>query len=165
MRSLRKSFLFLLLLAGLPLPAQVVSGGMPTIEGDTFSRLEDSFSRALVAQDRALLEPFLAADFELRTARSGGELTLRGEWLEAATSTYKVRSYRIRGLTVRTFGPTAVVSFFYSQQATFSGHDLSGEFFLVDIWQKTGDRWRIAARYSAGPGVAPPPPPNVKTKE
>src|SRR5436309_4525739 len=49
--------------------------------------------------------------------------------------------------------------------ATFQGKDISGDFFIVDIWQKAGSDWKIAARYSSGPGVTPKPPANPRTKE
>lgn len=154
------------LLAISPLFGQeVASSGMPTLETALFSKLEKRLGDAVVAHDRSALESLLATDFELRTARSGGELTLRDEWLEAATTTYRIRSYRITRLTVRQSGETAVVSFFYEQQASLQGEDISGEFFIVDVWQRTGTDWKTAARYSAGPGVTPTPPANPKTKE
>jgi Domain of unknown function (DUF4440) len=124
---------------------------MPTIETDAFTRLEKRVMDAVVAQDRPALEAILAPDFELRTARTGGEITLRDEWLQAATSTYKIRSFAVNRLTVRVLGTYAVVNFVYEQQANFSGRDLSGNFFIVDLWQKTGGEWKLAARYSAGP--------------
>jgi hypothetical protein len=63
------------------------------------------------------------------------------------------------------FGETAVVSFFCAQQASFQGKDISGDSFIVDIWQKTGNDWKIAARFFSGPGVTPKPAANSKTKE
>jgi len=138
---------------------------MPTLETAQFSMLEKRLGDAIVAHDRSALESLLAPDFELRTARGSGALALRDKWLDAATSTYKVRSYDVRGLAVRTFAQTAIVSFLYSQKASFSGKDLSGDFFIVDVWQKTGNDWKIAARYSAGPGVTSRVPRNLKTKE
>jgi len=136
---------------------------MPTIEVDFFTRLERRLTDAVVAQDRSVLDSLLASDFELRTARAGGELTLRGEWLQAAISTYKIHSFQISRLTARPVGNSTVVNFFYEQQATFAGKDISGDFFLVDIWQKTGNDWKLLARYSAGPGVTSKM--NSKTKE
>ena len=106
----------------------------------------------------------LAPDFELRTAPTGGDITLRDEFLEAATSTYKIRSFAINRLTVRVLGNYAVVNFFYEQQANFSGQDLSGNFFIVDLWQNTGD-WKLVARYSAGPGIGRQEARNPKTKQ
>jgi len=139
--------------------------GMPTIEADSFTRLEKRLMDAVVAQDRSAIEPMVAQDFELRTSRSGGELTLRDEWLQAATTTYKVRSFRISRLTVRSIGSHAVVNFFCEQQADFAGEDLSGNFFIVDLWQKTDKGWKLNARYSAGPGVAPKVDSNPESKE
>ena len=120
---------------------------------------------AVVAQNRPALESMLVQDFELRTARSGGELTLRNEWLQAATTTYKVHSFRISRLTVRSIDSHAVVNFFYEQHANFAGKDLTGDFFIIDVWQKTGNDWKLAARYSAGPGVGPNRELSPKTKE
>lgn len=139
--------------------------GMPTIEADSFTHLENSLMDAIVARNGSALEQILAEDFELRTARSGGELTLRDEWLQAATTTYKIRSFRISRLTVRSIGAHAVVNFFCEQQAAFGGEDVSGMFFIVDLWQQTGRGWELSARYSAGPGVTPKLNSHPKIKE
>ncbi len=157
--------LFFLLTSSPLFGQEVASSGMPTLETASFSKLEKRLEDAVLAHDRSALESLLANEFELRTARSGGELTLRDEWLEAATTTYRLRSYRITHLTVRQFGETAVVSFFYEQRASFQGKDISGDFFIVDVWQETGNDWKIAARYCAGPDVTPNPAANPKTKE
>lgn len=139
--------------------------GMPTIEADSFTHLENSLMDAIVARNGSALEQILAEGFELRTARSGGELTLRDEWLQAATTTYKVHSFRVSRLTVRSIGTYAIVNFFCDQKAEFAGKDLSGNFFVVDLWQKTRNGWTLSARYSAGPGVEPDGDSNPKTKE
>ena len=144
---------------------QTVESGMPTIEADSFTRLERRLMDAVVARDRLALESILAQDFELRTARSGGELTVRDDWLQAATTNYKIRSFRISRLTVRSMGSHALVNFFYAQDATIDGKDFSGDFFIVDLWQKTDKGWQLNARYSAGPGVGPKAESNPKTKE
>ena len=154
------------LLTILPLFGQeVASSGMPTLENAFFSKLENRLVDAVITHDRIALEALLGNDFELRTSRSDGDLTLRDEWLEAATTTYRIRSYRIRRLAARQFGEIAVVSFFYEQKASFQGKDISGDFFIVDVWQKMGNDWKIAARYSGGPGLTSKPPANPKTKE
>jgi hypothetical protein len=163
-KSLFAGLLFLLTI----LPAfcqQVPNSGMPTLETAFFSKLEKRLGDAVVAHDRAALESLLGNDFELRTTRTGGELTLRDDWLEAATTTYRIRSYGINRLTVRQFGEAAVVSFFCEQQATFQGKDIIGDFFIVDVWQRAGSDWKIAARYSSGPGIIPKSLANPKTKE
>ena len=144
---------------------QTAASGMPTIEADFFTRLEKRLMDAVVARDRPALDSFLAQEFELRTSHGGGELTLRGEWIQAATTKYRVRSYRITGLTVREVGSAAIVNFFCEQQATFAGKDLSGKFFLVDVWQKTENDWKLLTRYAAGPEVNRRANSNPKTRE
>lgn len=156
--------LFFVLLAPQCLSAQASVSGMPTIEVDFFTRLEKRLMDAVAAQDRPALDSLLAQDFELRTSQSGGELTLRDDWLESATTKYKVPSCRITGLTVRQIGSTAIVNFFCEQQANFTRKDLSGRFFVVDIWQKPGNDWKLLNRYSAGPEVNRPNS-NPKTKD
>lgn len=143
---------------------EVASSGMPTLETAFFSQLEKRLDDAVVTHDRSALESLLGNDFELRTAR-GGELTLHDEWLETSTTTHRIRSYRITRLTVRQFGETAVVSFFCEQQASLRGKDVSGDFFIVDVWQKTRNDWKIAARFSSGPGITSKPAANSRTKE
>ena len=157
--------LFFLLAISPSFGQEVASSGMPTLETAFFSKLEKRLGDAVVAHDRVAIESLLANEFELRTTRSGGELMLRDEWIEAAATTYRIRSYRITRLAPRQFGETAVVSFFYEQQATFKGKDISGDFFIVDVWQKTGSDWKIVARYSSGPGDIPKASANPRTKE
>ena len=163
-----KCFLIPFLVLFLPLQmvsAQETTGsGMPTIEVDSFTRLENRLMKAFADQDRSTLDALLTADFELRTARSRGEITDRAEWLQAATSKYKIRSFHISRLTVRLLGNSAIVNFFYKQEASFGRDDLSGDFFIVDLWQKSND-WKLAARYSVGPRVIPKAAVNPKTKE
>ena len=159
------SLVSLMFLFQIALAQETAESGMPTIEVDAFTRLEKRLMDAVVAQDRSTLGSLLAPDFELRNAHTGGEVTIRDEWLQAATSTYKIRSFKISRLTVLSMGNSAVVNFFYEQQAAFAGQDISGDFFLVDIWRKTGTDWKLLARYSAGPAVGWKPASNPKTKE
>jgi len=158
------AFFFLLTISRL-FAQDVATSGMPTLETAFFAKLEKQLGNAVVAHDRVALESLLANDFELRTARSDGEVTLRDDWLNAAISTYKIRSFEISRLTVRPIGNSAVINFFYQQHAALARQDVSGDFFLVDIWQKAGNDWKLVARYSAGPGVTSKPASNPKTKE
>jgi len=165
MKPLLLSILSLIMAMPVLLAQETVKSGMPTIEVDSFTRLENRLMNAVVVRDRLALDGMLAPDFELRTSRSGGEITLRDEWIQAATATYKVRSFRISRLTVRPLGKNAVVNFFCEQRATASEQHLNGNFFIVDLWQKVGTGWKLSARYSAGPSVSPNEASNTKTKE
>lgn len=125
-----------------------------------FKALEEAWSNALKAQDRATLDRFLSADYTLTVAIEGRLIQVdRESWLTNATSTYVVHEFEFQELVVREYGDTAVVSSRYTQEATVNGRDLSDEFFLTDIWIRSGDTWKVSARYSSRPeslGSAPP---------
>jgi hypothetical protein len=44
-------------------------------------------------------------------------------------------------------GNAVVVKFDRLQEAASKGHADSGEFFVVDLWKKDGDTWKLASRY------------------
>jgi hypothetical protein len=52
-------------------------------------------------------------------------------------------------MSVADLGDAAVVKFDRVQQATSQGKNESGEFFVVDVWKKSGDSWKLANRYVA----------------
>ena len=87
MKPLLLSILGLIISSPVLLAQETAKSGMPTIEVDSFTRLENRLMNAVVGRDRLALDGMLAPDFELRTSRSGGEITLRDEWIQAATAT------------------------------------------------------------------------------
>ncbi len=50
-------------------------------------------------------------------------------------------------MSVIDLGNAAVVKFDRIQEATFKGKPDGGEFFVVDVWKKNGDTWKLASRY------------------
>jgi ketosteroid isomerase-like protein len=117
-----------------------------------FKALEEEWSNAIKAQDRAKLEEFLRPEYTLTVARAGQLAhTDRASWLQNATTVYVLHEFRFDELMVREYGHVAVVSSRYFQKATVAGRDRSGDAFLTDIWVKTGDRWQVSARYSSRP--------------
>ena len=49
-------------------------------------------------------------------------------------------------------GNAAVVKFERRQDATNKGKAESGEFFVVDVWKKDGDAWKLANRFVSKTG-------------
>jgi hypothetical protein len=65
------------------------------------------------------------------------------------TSEYKIESFEERYHAARKLtNNLAAVSLLLTQKATFAGRDRTGDFYVVDIWEKNGDNWQIIARYS-----------------
>ena len=62
---------------------------------------------------------------------------------------YKIESFNEHYYAARKLTDNlAVVSLLLTQKATRDGGDRSGDFYLVDVWKKTGDNWQLIARYS-----------------
>ncbi len=113
-----------------------------------FTALEKQCLAAVQKKDQAGLTSLLAGDFTIESPNSD---PIAGEdWVpQVMAANYKLKSFIIRQMSVADLGDAAVVKFDRIQQATFKGKDASGEFFVVDLWRKDGDTWKIANRYVA----------------
>ena len=128
--------------------ANMAFGAEPTAV-EKFRALEEVWSNAIKAQDKAKLEELLRPEYTL-TVPSAGQvgLTDRATWLKNAVTTYVIHDFQFHELEVREYGDTAVVSSRYTQKATINGRYRSSESFLIDVWVKTGDKWQVSARFS-----------------
>ncbi len=114
-----------------------------------FQELELRWAAAIQRQDKEQLdEVFLAPDYALRISDDPARKISRADWL-ATIPIYNTRSLSIRVLEVRSFGDVAVVSHVVTQQADVSGVDRSGDFFIIDVWIRRGEEWKVSARYSS----------------
>jgi hypothetical protein len=132
---------------------------MTGARGDTltaeFEALEQAWGEALVRQDRAALERFLAPDYTLVVSATPDQPVARDTWLAQAEGPYRIEHFRIERLRARLLADGLVaVSLLFEQRATVGGVDRSGVFFLTDIWRRGGANWEVVARYSAHPEPA-----------
>jgi len=104
---------------------------------------------ALREKNTSQIDRLLAADFEVWSAERSGP-TSRHDWQEAAASN---PAARIRNLTVREFGETAVVSFLLESGAT-RRTATSKVLFVIDIWNATAGT--LAVRYVSTPAAPAP---------
>jgi hypothetical protein len=102
---------------------------------------------AVVRQrDAAALDRLLHADFELRNAARPGTPLPRAEFVQQ-TLDKPMAPGRIEQMAVHDVGAAAIVSFV--RRST----DDAATLFVVDVWGRTGDDWRLQVRY-VGPGGA-----------
>ena len=129
-----------------------------------FTGLEKRLLGAVQKKDRSAIEGMLADDFQIGMPDAdplGGE-----DWLDFVISAdFNLRTFGIRQMTVSDLGDTAVVKFERLQQATYKGKDAGGEFFVVDVWKKSGDSWKLANRYVAKVSSVVPPLPKPTGKD
>ena len=137
----------LALIASLSAPAQ--AGGdqqqrIPTVTRlvQLFSTLESELMTAVQKGDSAAIDKMLADDFELRSGAMPGTPTPRAEWLQRS---HGQAAAPIEQMAVHDYGSAAVVSYLWKRGAR---HDV----FIVDVWGKSGDAWKLSARYASPAG-------------
>ena len=108
-----------------------------------FSHLESDLNDAISQHDKNKLAAMLADDFEVRTPSLSGDPIPREEWITKAMSGELPQPSRRGGMAVRSFSDTAVVDF-VEETATESS---SPARFVVDVWKRSGQNWKLAVRY------------------
>ena len=112
-----------------------------------FSGLEKQLLMGIQKKDQAAVKPLLADDFEIWMPN--GDAVDGEDWLPVVLGKFDLKSFRVSQVSVRDFGDTAIVKFMRSQKAQLQGKDESGEFFVVDVWRKSGDAWQLSDRYAS----------------
>ncbi|SRR6266481_7000279 len=125
-----------------------------TRQVNIFSALEKQLLTAAQKKDQAGLSSLLTEDFTIEMPDAD---PVAGEdWVgQVMDKKYSLQSFVIRQMSVADLGSAAVVKFDRILHATLNGADKSGEFFVVDLWRKSGDSWKLANRYVSRIGAAP----------
>lgn len=116
---------------------------------EMFGKLERDYVVAVQKKDKTALDHLLAPEFILRSADDPEHPILRDAWLNTGASTWDIRSYSHRTMSVRAFADSAIVNFSETRNASHAGKDASGDYFVVDLWVVNQGDWQLAARYIA----------------
>ena len=111
-----------------------------------FSGLEIQMLKAVQKKDKAALEAMLTEDCVIEMPNAD---PLAGdEWVDSVMAKdYTLKSFALREVSVVDLGNAAVVKFERRQDASNKGKADGGEFFIVDVWKKDGDSWKLANRF------------------
>jgi hypothetical protein len=111
-----------------------------------FTGLEKQMLQAIQQKDKAGLEAMLSDDFTIDMPNAD---PLPGDdWLDSVmTKDFLLKSFVVRQMSVIDLGNAAVVKFDRIQEASSKTEKDNGEFFVVDLWQKSGDTWKLANRF------------------
>jgi ketosteroid isomerase-like protein len=111
-----------------------------------FTDLETQLLRAIQAKDQAGLSKLVSEDCIIEMPDAD---PLTGEdWMKSVlTKDYVLKTFVVRQLSVIDGPDSSVVKFDRVQQSSFKGKPEGGEFFVVDVWKKDGDAWKLANRY------------------
>ena len=111
-----------------------------------FTGIENQLLQAVQKKDKAAAQAMLSDDLMIEMPDAD---PLSGEdWLDSVTAKdYTLKSFVVRQMSAIDLGDAVLVKFDRIQEATFKGKPDGGEFFVVDLWKKSGDTWKLANRY------------------
>jgi uncharacterized protein DUF4440 len=121
---------------------------------DLLRQLEQELNEAALHgfKDAKTTERLVSPEFTQRVSDAPERSLPRSLWGQP-TDRYKIESINGRHHAARKLSEDlAVVSWLLTQRASFEGRDRSGDFYVVDIWKKSGERWLLIARYSSPMG-------------
>lgn len=121
---------------------------------DLLRKLEQELDEAALHgyKDTRTMERLVSPEFTQRISDAPERSLPRSLWGQPS-GTYKIETIEGRHHAARKLSVgLAVVSRQLTQQATYEGRDRSGDFYVVDIWKKSGDSWQVIARYSSPMG-------------
>lgn len=126
-----------------PLSPRIITA---TRQVTMFTGIEKQMLDAVQKKDKSALQAMLTEDCTIHLPDS--DPMPGDEWLESVMSKdYTLKSFTIRQLSVSDLGTAAVVSYDRVQQSTYKGQNDGGEFYVVDLWKKAGDNWKLSDRY------------------
>ncbi len=112
-----------------------------------FYELEQQLLDARLKHEKAALTKLTADDFEVRRSSAPSSPIPREEWLQDEGPGFPASEFHLSDMAVHlNHESAAVVSFIYRAG--------TGRIFVVDVWNKAGDAWKLSVRYSAPAGPA-----------
>ena len=119
-----------------------------------FSGLEKQMLQAVQKKEKAALASMLADDCSIDMPDS--DPMDCGDWIDSVMNKdFALTKFVIRQVSVADLGTAAVVSYDRVQDSKYKGKPDGGEFFVVDLWEKDGNAWKLANRYVSKVGSTP----------
>jgi len=114
-----------------------------------FSDLENQLFQAVQSKDRAGLDSILAEDFQLWTPNPPGDPVPREDWKNQSLAE-NLKEFQIRQMAARSVEENVtVVSFVLTKAEEGVGKPPARDYFVVDLWQKSEDKWKLSDRYAS----------------
>ena len=101
----------------------------------------DAWARAVVENDRAAAEQLLAESFVLTSAGGVAPRVERADWL-ASLPSIESESLDVLEYEERTFGDVGVTNTLQRWSAQRGDRDLSGDYAITDVFERSGGLWR-----------------------
>jgi len=123
---------------------------------EQLGQAEQQFCKAILNSDARTLDSLVSPNFALRVADVPQGSLPRTVWMDNTLHRITNEHCEQHHVVARKLGDDlAAVSLIWSQKGTSDGRDFSGDFYVVDFWQKSSGNWQIIARYSTPLGKFP----------
>jgi hypothetical protein len=111
-----------------------------------FTDLENQVLRAIQSKDQAGLSKLVSDDCIIEMPDA--DPLPCDDWMKTILSKdYALKTFVLRQLSVVDGPDSAVVKFDRIQQSIYKGKPDGGEFFVIDVWKKDGEAWKLANRF------------------
>jgi hypothetical protein len=110
--------------------------------------MEIRYMRAWAQGDLRVLKTLTGRRFNLVIGSKPAVMLDCPSWLEAATKRFLCSGYRFGDIYVRNIGSVVIFASQLELKATLDGRDISGNFWVTDLWRKGRIRrqWRLVER-------------------
>lgn len=110
--------------------------------------MENRYMRAWAQGELPVLKSLTARRFNLLIGSKPAVMLDCPSWLEAATGRFVCNGYRFGDIYVRDLGQLAIFASQVELKARLDGKDISGRFWVTDLWKKgrIRRRWRLVER-------------------
>lgn len=125
----------------------------PTRTVTKYSELERTLAEAIQSKNEAGIGKYLADDFEVWMPQQSGAVP-REDWIRGWAKG-SLSQFQPHDMAVRTFDSLEIASFVAEQKGTFNDRNVSGRYFVVDVWRQLGNEWKLAVRYQSRTSVTP----------
>lgn len=113
-----------------------------------FTQLEVEIIKAIKQKDKTTLTRLIDQNFEMQVAIKSADSVPLSAWINTSMSEGASYSYDISDMAVRDLGQTAIVTFDWKYTGS-TKQNSSPEIFIVDVWKKVGEEWKLALRFSS----------------
>lgn len=108
------------------------------------TRLADQWDKAIVRQDRAVIEANMAEDF--RQIDGAGNLEDKASFVEGLMSPkLQIDPYTVEDFDVRLYGDVALLSGRTKMTGQYDGKHFQSHYRYIDIYVRRDGRWRIVS--------------------
>jgi len=119
-----------------------------------FNGLEKQMLQAVQSKNKTGLASMITDECTIHLPDA--DLMPGDDWVDSVMNKdFVLKKFVIRQMDVADLGTAAVVSYDRVQESSYQGKPDGGEFYVVDLWKKEGDTWKLSDRYVSKVGTTP----------